>query len=129
MEQSHVIPSAIELHQRSNILELHYGAERYKLSCEFLRVHSPSAEVKGHGPGQEVLQVGKINVGIETIVPVGNYALQPTFTDGHNSGIFSWSYLHELCLSQQTLWQNYLDSLSAAGASRDPEVQVVRIGN
>ncbi|MFT5577871.1 MAG: DUF971 family protein [Paraglaciecola psychrophila] len=129
MDQSNLIPSTIELHQRSNILELHYGTERYALSCEFLRVQSPSAEVKGHGPGQEVLQVGKINVGIDALVAVGNYALQPTFSDGHDTGIFSWSYLQELCLNQDTLWQNYLDRISAAGASRDPEVQVVRIGN
>jgi len=123
------IPSAIELHQRSKTLELHYGDERYLLSCEFLRVLSPSAEVRGHGPGQEVLQVGKINVGIDAIVGVGNYAVQPTFSDGHDSGIFSWSYLRELCLNQETLWQDYLEQLNSAGASRDPEVQVVRIGN
>jgi len=123
------IPSTIELHQRSKTLELHYGEERYLLSCEFLRVHSPSAEVRGHGPGQEVLQVGKINIGIDAIAGVGNYALQPTFSDGHDTGIFSWSYLRELCLNQELMWQDYLDRLHAAGASRDPEVQVVRIGN
>jgi len=126
---SDTIPSAIELHQRSKTLELHYGEERYLLSCEFLRVHSPSAEVRGHGPGQEVLQVGKINIGIDAIAGVGNYALQPTFSDGHDTGIFSWSYLRELCLNQELMWQDYLDRLHAAGASRDPEVQVVRIGN
>jgi DUF971 family protein len=109
---------------------LAYGDDaKFTLSCEFLRVYSPSAEVKGHGPGQEVLQTGKINVSISEIHPVGNYAIQFVFTDGHDSGIFSWNYLFELCQNQQTYWEDYLQRLKAANATRDPEVQVVRIGN
>ena len=89
-------PTGIELHQRSKTLELKYAnGESNTLSCEYLRVFSPSAEVKGHGPGQEVLQIGKINVGINDIKPVGNYALQLFFSDGHDTGIFSWDYLFE----------------------------------
>lgn len=124
------IPIGIELHQRSKTLELKYpDGDSVKLSCEYLRVHSPSAEVKGHGPGQEVLQVGKINVGIDSIKPVGNYALQLFFSDGHDTGIFSWDYLYELGQNQSDYWQAYLDRLEAAGAHRDPDIQVVRIGN
>ena len=101
------------------------GDERYRLSCEFLRVHSPSAEVKGHGPGQEVLQTGKIGVNITAIKPVGHYALQLVFDDGHDTGLYSWDYLHQLCSQQETLWQQYLERMTAAGASRDPQVQVI----
>jgi DUF971 family protein len=85
--------------------------------------------VKGHGPGQEVLQVGKINVGINGIESVGNYALQLFFSDDHDTGIYSWEYLYELSQNQEAYWQNYLERLSAAGATRDPEIQVVKIGN
>jgi DUF971 family protein len=95
------------------------------LSAEFLRVHSPSAEVKGHGPGQESLQVGKLNVAIEAIQPVGHYAIQLVFDDGHDSGIFTWGYLHELAQHQAPLWQRYLAAVEAAGASRDPDEQVL----
>jgi DUF971 family protein len=124
------IPTDIQLHTQSRTLELGYGDDgKFTLSCEFLRVYSPSAEVKGHGPGQEVLQTGKINVSISEIHPVGNYAIQFVFTDGHDSGIFSWNYLFELCQNQQTYWEDYLQRLKAANATRDPEVQVVRIGN
>lgn len=124
------IPSAIELHQQSKILELSYAnGENYHLSCEFLRVHSPSAEVQGHSPEQKVLQVGKINVSIDSIEAVGNYAIQIFFSDGHDSGLFSWSYLYQLCIQQESLWQDYLKQLQAAGADRDPDLQVVRIGN
>lgn len=122
-------PISIELHQRSKTLELKYpNSESITLSCEYLRVHSPSAEVKGHGPGQEVLQVGKINVGIDTIKPVGNYGLQLFFSDGHDTGIYSWQYLYELGQNQAAYWQAYLDRLEAAGAHRDPDIQIVRIG-
>jgi DUF971 family protein len=93
--------------------------QRYELSYELLRVYSPSAEVRGHGPGQEVLQVGKKSVGISEIEPVGRYAVRPTFTDGHNSGIFSWDYLRMLGEEHDRLWQQYLDRLEAAGQSRD----------
>ena len=124
------IPQNIELHQRAKTLELIYANdERYALSCEYLRVYSPSAEVKGHGPGQEVLQIGKINVTINAIKPMGNYALQLIFSDGHDSGIYSWDYLYQLATNKDTLWQDYLQRLHEAGASRDPDIQVVRIGN
>jgi len=120
-------PISIQLHTRSRELELEYaGGECYSLSCEYLRVYSPSAEVGGHGPGQEVLQTGKINVGISAIKPVGNYALQLTFDDGHDTGLYSWPYLYQLCVEQQLRWQDYLDRLTQAGASRDPDVQVLK---
>ncbi|WP_101757883.1 gamma-butyrobetaine hydroxylase-like domain-containing protein [Oceanicoccus sp. KOV_DT_Chl] len=124
------IPTGIELHKRTKMLELVYSDnERYSLSCEYLRVYSPSAEVRGHGPGQEVLQTGKINIAIDAIHPVGSYALQLVFSDGHDSGIFSWDYLYQLCTNEKDWWQDYLDRLAAAGANRDPDIQVVRIGN
>jgi len=123
------IPTGIELHRQSKTLELRYaGAEHYTLSCEYLRVYSPSAEVRGHGPGQETLQTGKINVAITDIKPVGNYAVQLVFSDGHDTGIYSWPYLHELCTRQEEYWDDYLRRLHEAGATRDPEVQVVRLG-
>jgi DUF971 family protein len=119
-------PLGIKLRQRSRELELEYaGGERYRLPCEFLRVHSPSAEVRGHGAGQEILQVGKLNVGITAIKPVGRYALQLVFDDGHDTGLYSWDYLYELCTRQDELWQQYLERLHEAGAGRDPDVQVV----
>ncbi len=121
-------PVDVALHTRSRELELNYGdGESYRLSCEFLRVLSPSAEVKGHGPGQEVLQTGKQNVAITAIRPVGNYALQLVFDDGHDSGLFSWDYLYRLCRERDALWQDYLDRLQQAGASRDPDVEVVKL--
>jgi DUF971 family protein len=120
-------PLGIKLHKRSRELELEYpGAERYCLSCEYLRVYSPSAEVRGHGSGQETLQTGKLNVGISAIKPVGRYALQLVFDDGHDTGLYSWDYLYELCTGQPRLWQEYLDRLDRAGASRDPDVQVIQ---
>lgn len=122
------VPIDIQLHTRSKTLELAYADKQYfQLSCEYLRVYSPSAEVKGHGRGQEVLQTGKIDVGINAIHPVGNYAIQFVFSDGHDSGIFSWRYLYELCQHQQAYWQDYLERLRLAGASRDPDVQVVQV--
>lgn len=121
-------PTSIELHSRSRTLDLAYGDdERYSLSCEYLRVYSPSAEVLGHGHGQEVLQTGKMKVGITAINPVGNYAVQLVFDDGHDTGLFSWRYLYELCVEQEARWQDYLDRLAAAGASRDPDVQVLKL--
>jgi DUF971 family protein len=122
--------TGIELHRQSRKLDLHYdNGEQYSLSCEYLRVHSPSAEVRGHGPGQETLQAGKINVAVTDIKPVGNYAVQLVFSDGHDTGLYSWEYLYELCKKQKENWDAYLKRLHDAGASRDPEVQVVRIGN
>ena len=119
-------PVDITLHRKSLELELRYpdGAS-YRLPCEYLRVYSPSAEVKGHGPGQEVLQTGKLKVGITAIRPVGHYALQLVFDDGHDTGLYSWDYLYDLCINQEQRWQDYLDRMAEAGASRDPDVQVV----
>ena len=115
------IPTEIKLHQKSRILELAYeNGERFELSYEFLRVFTPSAEARGHAPGQETLQVGKRDVDILGIEPVGNYAIKPLFSDGHDSGLFSWDMLHTLCTHRDELWQAYLDRLAEQGASRDP---------
>ncbi|WP_319242132.1 DUF971 domain-containing protein [uncultured Propionivibrio sp.] len=114
------IPSEITLNQKSRRMDIVFDDVRYELSYEFLRVLSPSAEVRGHGPGQEVLQVGKQDVDIVALDPVGNYAIRPTFSDGHDSGLYSWDILHDFCLRRDTLWQEYLDRLAVAGASRDP---------
>ena len=97
------------------------------MSCEYLPVYSHSAEVKGHGPGQEVLQTGKLQVGISDIRPVGNYALQLVFDDGHDTGLYAWDYLLQLCREHDQRWQNYLNRLKEAGASRDPDVQVIKL--
>jgi DUF971 family protein len=113
-------PSKILLHQKSRVLELAFADGRaFRLPYEFLRVYSPSAEVRGHGPGQEVLQVGKKDVTITEVEPVGHYAIRPVFSDGHDTGIYSWEYLHDLGTRQDDLWQRYLDRMAAAGASRD----------
>lgn len=113
-------PTEIKLHQKSKILEIAYAdGAQFKLPCEFLRVSSPSAEVRGHGVGNEVLQVGKANVNIIAVEPVGNYAVKLVFDDGHDSGLFSWEYLYELGRDYDVLWANYLAQLAAAGASRD----------
>ncbi len=126
-EQDHR-PTGIQLHTRSRELELEYpGGQQFALSCEYLRVYSPSAEVKGHGPGQEVLQSGKMNVTITAVKPVGNYALQLVFDDGHDTGLYSWDYLYQLCTHQRDWWQDYLDRLAQSGASRDPDVQVLKL--
>ncbi len=114
-------PTEIRLHQVSRILELTFeNGPTYKLPYEFLRVYSPSAEVRGHGPGQETLQVGKRDVTIKEVEPVGNYAIRPMFSDGHDSGIYSWDYLAELGAHQDEMWQRYLTRLQEAHASRDP---------
>ncbi len=114
------IPTEIKLHQTSRELDVTYaGGREYRFSCEFLRVNSPSAEVRGHGPGQEVLQIGKRNVGIDAIEPVGAYAVRLRFSDGHDTGIYSWDYLLYLGENHDALWRQYLDRLAAAGASRD----------
>jgi DUF971 family protein len=114
-------PTEIKLHQTSRVLEIAFSDGRaFKLPYELLRVYSPSAEVRGHGPGQETLQVGKRDVTIAEVEPVGHYAIQPQFSDGHASGIFSWDYLYELGRDQDALWERYLAKLAAAGASRDP---------
>jgi DUF971 family protein len=112
-------PTEIKLHQASRVLELAYADGRtFSLTCEFLRVHSPSAEVRGHGPGQEVLQAGKSDVAITRIEPVGTYAVQLYFSDGHDTGIYSWDLLYDYGLRQQEMWEHYLKRLAEAGASR-----------
>src|SRR5262245_47453672 len=114
-------PTEINLHAKSRVLEIAFDDGRvFRLPFEFLRVFSPSAEVKGHGPGQEVLQVGKRDVTITRVEPIGYYAIQPEFSDGHTSGIYSWAYLYELGETQEKLWEDYLQRLGAAGGSRDP---------
>ena len=119
------IPTAIKLHKASRLLELHYAGDSYRLPAEFLRVHSPSAEVQGHG--KPILQTGKLNVALIGIEPAGNYALKLLFDDGHDSGLYSWDYLYQLALRQDQLWQDYLAQLKAAGKSRDPDESVVRL--
>ncbi|MCL6506690.1 MAG: DUF971 domain-containing protein [Bryobacteraceae bacterium] len=114
-------PTDITVHAASRVLEISFDDGRtFKLPFEFLRVYSPSAEVRGHGPGQETLQVGKRDVTITSVDPIGHYAIQPNFSDGHSSGIYSWSYLYELGQNQERLWAEYLRRLEEAGASRDP---------
>lgn len=114
-----VRPVEIKLHQKSRVLELHFqdGFE-CNLTCEYLRVYSPSAEVKGHGPGQEVLQTGKEKVNITEMTPQGNYALKLHFDDGHDTGLYSWDYLYELGRYYEDNWKNYLERLKAAGHER-----------
>ena len=120
------IPTAIKLHKASKTLELHYGAdERYTLPAEFLRVHSPSAEVQGHG--KPILQTGKLGVGLSSLEPAGNYALKLCFDDGHDSGLFTWDYLDQLGQRQAQLWDDYLAALSAARQSRDPNESAIKL--
>ena len=114
------IPTEIKLHQSSRLLELTFAdGSSYRLPYEFLRVYSPSADVRGHGPGQETLQVGKREVTITDVEAVGHYAIRPTFSDGHDTGIYSWDLLYDLGMRQEHLWADYLRRLEAAGASRD----------
>lgn len=112
-------PTEIKLHQKSRVLELHFDDGFHcNLTCEYLRVHSPSAEVQGHGPGQEVLQTGKEQVNITELEPQGNYAVKIHFDDGHNTGLFTWEYLHELGQTYSEKWNHYLERLNAAGIER-----------
>lgn len=112
-------PTEIKLHQKSRILEIAFSdGKTFQLPCEFLRVYSPSAEVRGHGPGQEVLQVGKKNVNITKIDPVGSYAIQLTFSDSHDTGLYSWDLLYDYGMRQDEMWQQYLKRMEEAGASR-----------
>jgi DUF971 family protein len=116
-------PKEICLHQKSRILELTYSnGTTYRLSCEYLRVYSPSAEVRGHSPDQAELQVEKKTVRITGIEPQGNYAIKLTFDDGHDSGIYSWDYLYALALNQDSNWQDYLSRLEAAGGRRESDI-------
>src|SRR5512134_712677 len=118
------VPTNITLHSASRILEIEFDdGQAFKLPFEFLRVYSPSAEVRGHGPGQESLQVGKKDVTITALQPVGHYAVQPIFSDGHTSGIYSWDYLYEIGVNQSKLWAQYLAQLEAAGSSRETGAQ------
>jgi DUF971 family protein len=122
IDSSTPIPTEIKLHQASRLMELSFAnGTRFRLPYEFLRVYSPSADVRGHGPGQETLQVGKREVTIAELEPVGHYAVRPKFSDGHDTGIYSWDYLYDLGERQDELWQRYLARLAAAGASRDPD--------
>jgi DUF971 family protein len=112
-------PTEIKLHQKSRVMEIVFSdGKTFRLPYEFLRVHSPSAEVRGHGPGQEVLQTGKRGVEIRVLEPVGSYAVQPTFSDSHATGIYSWEYLYHLGENQDRLWAEYLERLEKAGAGR-----------
>ena len=121
-----VAPSNIRLHRQSRILEIDYASgESFQLPCEYLRVYSPSAEVRGHSQGQEILQTGKRLVGLSSVEVAGNYALKLGFDDGHDSGIYSWNYLYRLCQEMEPLWQDYLTRMKAAGASRDPGGAVI----
>ena len=114
------IPTEIKLHQQSRVLEVAFNDGRtFRLPYEFLRVYSPSAEVRGHGPGQEILQVGKRDIAIKDVEAVGHYAIRPTFSDGHDTGIYSWDYLYDLGLRQDEMWRHYLERMNEAGASRD----------
>jgi DUF971 family protein len=118
-------PIEIKLHQKSRVFEIVFDdGKRYELSCEFLRVNSPSAEVRGHGPGQEVLQDGKKDVEIAAIEPVGHYAVKLVFSDGHDTGLYSWDYLYSLGENQSRLWQQYLEKLALAGLYREPPAAV-----
>jgi len=113
------IPTNIKLHQKSSILEIEFDdGQHFELSCEYLRTHSPSAEVQGHGPGQEVLQVGKEDVNITAIEPVGNYAVVLVFDDNHRSGIYSWDHLYNLGINKEANWLRYLERLKEAGLKR-----------
>ena len=123
MRENKVRPTDIKLHQKSRVLEVAFDdGSHFNFPCEYLRVYSPSAEVRGHGPGQEVLQLGKENVSIAHIDPVGTYAVCLHFDDGHNTGIYSWDWLHHLGINQESLWKEYLDRLAKAGHQRKPQV-------
>ncbi|MEO5772173.1 MAG: DUF971 domain-containing protein [Burkholderiaceae bacterium] len=118
-------PTALTVHQQSRLLEVGFDDGRsFRIPFELMRVHSPSAEVQGHGPGQEVLQTGKRDVVIDGLETVGHYAVQPTFSDGHSSGIFSWEYLYFLGAEQDKLWRDYEARLQVAGVSRDAPMNV-----
>ena len=120
------LPTDIKLHKASKTLTLKYASgEEYHLPAEFLRVHSPSAEVQGHG--KPILQFGKISVGLTKVEPAGQYALKLTFDDGHDSGLFTWEYLYQLAARQEALWDDYLAELKAAGKTRDPNESVVKL--
>ncbi len=125
LTKSTPIPTEIKLHKQSRMLEVAFDdGKRFELPCEYLRVYSPSAEVRGHGPGQETLQVGKKDVEITAIEPVGQYAVVLVFSDGHDSGIYSWDYLYDLGMEQEFYWKNYLRRMEEAGASRESKALI-----
>ena len=118
-------PTGITLHNKSKVLEVSFAdGQSFRIPFELMRVYSPSAEVKGHGPGQEVLQTGKREVGVIDLVSVGNYAVQPRFSDGHDTGIFSWDYLYFLGAEQERLWRDYEKRLTEAGRERDAPMPI-----
>jgi DUF971 family protein len=122
MVQSKPRPTDIRLHQKSRVLEVVFDDDHhFRLSCEYLRFCSPSAEVQGHGPGQEVLQIGKENVNIVNVEPVGTYAVRLFFDDGHDTGLYSWEWLYHLGVNQERLWNTYLERLRQAGHKRAPK--------
>ena len=119
------IPTEIKLHKQSRMLEVAFNdGKQFNLPCEYLRVYSPSAEVRGHGPGQETLQAGKKDVEITNIEPVGQYAVVLVFSDGHNTGIYSWDYLYDLGMEQEHHWKTYLRRMEEAGESREPKTLI-----
>jgi len=121
LQQGAPRPIEIRLHQKSRFLEIAFDdGKAFHLPCEFLRVYSPSAEVRGHGPGQEVLQAGKEDVAITAIEPVGHYAVKLVFSDGHDTGLYSWDYLYEMGAHQEAMWRQYLERLKQAGIERKP---------
>jgi DUF971 family protein len=123
-------PTEITVHETSRVLEVAFSDGRaFRIPFELMRVYSPSAEVQGHGPGQEVLQTGKREVGLTSLAPVGNYAVQPTFSDGHESGIFSWEYLYWLGTQQDELWRKYEQRLTEAGMDRDAPMSAAKAGS
>jgi len=122
-------PESLTVHGQTKVLEIGFSdGAQFRIPFELMRVYSPSAEVQGHGPGQEVLQTGKREVGIVEIEPVGNYAVKPTFSDGHESGLFTWEYLYFLGDQQEALWKQYEDRLQAAGMSRDAPMDEAAAG-
>ena len=125
-----MVPENLVIHQESRVLEVTYtGGETIRIPLELMRVYSPSAEVRGHGQGQEVLQSGKREVSIVSVQPVGNYAIQPTFSDGHDSGLYTWDYLRHLGVDQDTLWAEYLARLEAAGRGRYDAMPINQTGS
>lgn len=123
-------PTEITVHEASRVLEVGFSdGQAFRIPFELMRVYSPSAEVQGHGPGQEVLQTGKREVGLVSLAPVGNYAVQPTFSDGHDSGIYSWDYLYWLGAEQSELWKKYEERLAEAGVDRDAPMAVAASGS
>ena len=120
---AHPTPVSLVVHQQSRVLEIEFDDGRaFRIPFELMRVYSPSAEVQGHGPGQETLQTGKRDVGIDAIEPVGHYAVKPTFSDGHDSGLFTWEYLYRLGSQQDELFSQYLERLAQAGLDRDADM-------